>query len=62
MAEEVWLEYLKDHRQDLYKLAKEYIDKQSAILTETKTELQQSEITVERYRNLIAANYMFDSK
>ena len=62
MTEEVWLEYLKDHRLDLYKLAKEYIDKQSAILIETKTELQQSEINVERYRNLISSNYMFDTK
>jgi hypothetical protein len=62
MTEEVWLEYLKDYRYDLYTQAKEYIDKQSAILTETKTELQQSEVTVERYRNLISSNYIFDSK
>ncbi len=62
MTEEVWLEYLKDYRYDLYTQAKEYIDKQSAILDKTKLELQQSEVTVERYRNLIASNYMFDTK
>ena len=62
MNDEVWLKYLKDCRPDLYKQAKEYLDKQSAILEKTKRDLQDSEVTVERYRNLITSNYIFDTK
>jgi hypothetical protein len=62
MNEEVWLRYLKDCRPDLYKQAKEYLDKQSDILEKVRGELQVSEVTVERYRNLITSNYIFDAK
>jgi hypothetical protein len=62
MSEEVWLQFLKDNNTELYNEAKEYIIKQSAILAKTKTELQISELNVERYRNLITSNFLYDSK
>lgn len=62
MKEEVWLVYLKDHRPDLYKQAKEYIAKQTSVLDKAKQDLQESEVVVERYRNLISSNYIFDIK
>ena len=62
MSEEVWLEYLKENNLELYKEAKKYINNQLVILAETKLDLQNSELTVERYRNLVSSNYLFDSK
>ena len=62
MKEEVWLEYLKEHRYDLYEEARLFINNQSAIIDKTKIELQASELIVERYRNLVSSNYIFDAK
>ena len=50
-----WLEYLKEQDPELYLQAMSYIEK-------LKTELEENKIVVERYRNLISSNYIFDTK
>jgi small nuclear ribonucleoprotein (snRNP)-like protein len=62
MSEEVWLEYLKENNIELYNEAKKHINKQLAIIVKNKAELQASELMVDRYRNLISSNYIFDAK
>ena len=62
MQEEIWLEYLKEYRPDLYIQAKDYIAKQNEILEKSKLESQKRDIIIERYQNLIASNYLFSTK
>lgn len=62
MQQQDWLEYLKDFRSDLYDQAKEYITKQNEILEKTKRDLQEKDLIVERYSNLISSNYLFNTK
>jgi len=57
-----WLEYLKEHKPELFLEAESFINTQSVILAKIKTELQESQLTVDRYRNLVSSNYLFDAK
>jgi hypothetical protein len=50
-----WLEYLKEHKPELYLQATSYIQK-------LESELEEKKVVVERYRNLIACNGFFDDK
>ena len=62
MQQQDWLEYLKDFRSDLYDQAKDYITKQNEILEKAKRDLQEKDLIVERYSNLISSNYLFNTK
>jgi len=62
MQQQDWLEYLKEYRHDLYDQAKDYITKQNEILEKAKRDLQEKDLIVERYSNLISSNYLFNTK
>jgi hypothetical protein len=52
MKEEEWLEMLKERDLELYKQAKECVDKLMLALEEKQN-------IIERYQNLFASNHMF---
>lgn len=56
MSEEIWLEFLKEHRFDLYQQAKSSIDSQANENKRLKLELEKTKLFIENYQNIIAFN------
>ena len=53
--DEAWLSYLKENEPELYLQAKAYIQK-------LKIELEEKQIVIDRYQNLIACNGFFEGR
>lgn len=56
MSEELWLEFLKEQRFDLYQQAKYRIDSHVSEIKRLQLELEKAKLFVENYQNIIAFN------
>lgn len=62
MNESVWLEYLKEHRIDLYEEAKKHLEEQSVLNKNLESKLAQDRISLEKYQNTISFNGIYCGK
>ena len=56
MSEELWLEFLKEQRFDLYQQAESRIASQASEIKRLQLELEKAKLFVENYQNIIAFN------